>query len=185
MAQIPEKVAGKMGSDKPPVGWPWRLFLFSSLVLLAMVILYFGLEFGYKTYLNAQINAKDEKINELARAVSPEENQRFTDFYSQMANLRVLLDEHTFASRLLPLLENNTSKSVYYDSLSFSMKDRRLVLSGIATDYKTLSQQLEAFERNNDIEKVLINESKREGTRVRFRVSLFLNPGLFVSYSKL
>jgi len=177
--QIPEKIAGKLGPERPPVGWPWRLFLFSALVLAAAMVVYFGLEYGYKTYLNAQINAKDKAIAELAQAVSPEEHQQFVDFYSQLANLRVLLDEHIFTSRILPLLENRTNRSVYYDSVDFTIKDQRIVLGGVAASYQILAQQLEAFKQTSEITRVLINESRLDKGRVNFRVSLFLNPDLF------
>lgn len=179
MTQIPEQLAGRMGPDRPPVGWPWRLFLFSILVLAAAVVVYLGLDFGYKTYLNAQINSKDDAIAELAKAVSPEENKQFVGFYSQLANLQTLLDEHVFVSRLLPLLENNTNRLVYYDSVSFTLKDKRLVLGGVAASYEILAQQLEALNRAPEIERVLINESRRDGGRVLFQVSLFLEPTLF------
>lgn len=179
MAQISEKLTGQIGPERPIIGWPWRLFLFSLLALTAAAVLYFGLEFGYKTYLNSQIQNRDGAIDELTKTISPEEQRRFIDFYSQLANLKVLLNNHLFTSRLFPLLESNTNQLVYYDSVDFSIKDRRLALEGVAASYEALSQQLAAFNQVSEVERVLINESRRDGERVRFRLNLFINPALF------
>lgn len=179
MEQTSENLAERIGRERPVVGWPWRLFLFSMLVLAAAAVLYFGLEIGYKTYLDAQIRARDLAIADLSQTISPEEQRRFVDFYSQLANLRVLLDGHVFVSRLFPLLEANTNQLVYFDSVDLNMKDRRLALEGVAASYEALAQQLEALDRAPEIERVLVGESRRDGNFVRFRLSLFLVPILF------
>lgn len=164
---------------KQSTQWPWRLFLFSLLVLATTVFLYLGLDIGYKTFLNNQIQKKDQAITDLSQTISQEEQEQFLNFYSQLANLKVLLDNHVLTSRIFPLLESNTNKLVRYDFLDLDINKQKLILEGAAASYEVLAQQLEAFDNAPEITRVMISESQQDKGIVRFRLSLFLKPDLF------
>jgi hypothetical protein len=163
-----------LGPEKLAVGWPWRLFLFSLLVLVVVGVLYVGLESGYKIYLNDQIGRQDQAIEELSQSISAEDQEKFIAFYSQLANLQALLDNHQVTAGIFPFLEEKTNRFVYYDFVDFKPAERKLVLEGVALSYEVLAQQLEAFNRAREVEGLVVQESQSVGNRVQFRLSLIL-----------
>ena len=160
-------------------GWSWRLSTFSFLVLITVVVIYLGLEIGYKIYLDSQIEKTDLAISQLSETIPKADQERFVDFYSQLANLQLLLDGHNKTSTIFPLLERATNRSVYFDFVDLRYKDRRLTLGGVATSYAIFSQQLEAFNRAPEVERLVVSESQSIGGRVNFRLFITLKPSVF------
>ncbi|OGY63091.1 MAG: hypothetical protein A2745_01585 [Candidatus Harrisonbacteria bacterium RIFCSPHIGHO2_01_FULL_44_13] len=171
-----QNLVDKFETERLPTGWPWRLFLFSFLLFAATVVSYFGLSLGYKPFLNRQIAGKEAEVNQLAAAVPEAEQENFIRFYSQLANLEKVLNNHVVSSALFPFLERNTNVQIYYNILDFSASEKRLTLDGVAQNYDILAQQLEAFTQAKEVERFLINESQLSEGKIRFRVSLFLAP---------
>jgi len=172
-------IAEKLGQEKLSVGWPWRLFSFSFLIILAAVVVYFGLAFGYKNFLTDRVNDVDFEIQQLSESIPQDQQDKLIKFYGQLANLQTLLNNHIISSNIFPILERNTNQGVFYNSAEFKMTDRRLVLEGVANSYQVLSQQLEAFNRVPDIDKVIVNESYLSSGRVAFRLFIILNEKIF------
>lgn len=179
MPQINSRLEARLSSERLSAGWPWRLFLFSLLIAATAAVAYVGMEFGYKFYLQSQIQTKDQAIKDLTQSVSEDDQEKFVNFYSQLANLKVLLDEHITVSDIFPFLETNTNKQVYFNVLDFNFKDRRLSMEGFAQSYEILAQQLEAFNRAPEAEQLLVNESQTQGGSVKFRLSFVLKPEFF------
>ncbi len=173
-------ITEKLTREKLSVGWPWRLLSFSFLIILAAGVIYFGLAFGYKNFLNNRIGDIDAEIEQLSESIPEEQQEKLIKFYGQLANLQNLLNKHIISSNIFPILEKNTNQGVFYNSAELKMNDRRLVLDGVANSYQVLSQQLEAFNRVPDIEKVIVNESYLSNGRVVFRLFLILSDKLFV-----
>lgn len=172
-------MAEKIANEKLAVGWPWRFFVFSLLVGLASIVIYLGLGFGYKNYLQIRIEQYDEDIKQLSEAIPQAQQERLTNFYSQLANLQNILNKHVFVSNIFPMLERNTNQLIYFKLADFKLSDRRLVLEGTAASYQVLSQQLEAFDRSPEIERVMLNESHLESGGISFRLFLVLNENVF------
>lgn len=172
-------IAEKLGKEKLSVGWPWRLFSFSFLMILAATVIYFGLAFGYKNFLNDRIGEVDSEIQQLSESIPQDQQDKLIKFYGQLANLQTLLNKHVISSNVFPILEKNTNLGVFYNSAELKMTDRRLVLEGVANSYRVLSEQLEAFNRVSEVEKVIINESYLSNNRVNFRLFIILNEKLF------
>lgn len=174
---MPNRV--QLGREQAAIGLPWRLFLFSLLVVIAVVVIYAGLDFGYKIYLNNQIKVRDQKINELTQAISQEEQNQFINFYSQLANLQILLDKHLLISKIFPFLEKNTNQQVYYNRVDLRASQRRLDLEGAAASYEIFAQQLEALNRAPEVEQLVVNDSQASGGRVTFRLFIILKTDTF------
>ncbi len=164
---------------KMPVGWPWRLLIFSTIILGTATISYFGITLGYKPYLNSQISVLDSKINDLSKTIGNDQQKNLITTYSQLVNIQNLLDSHTVTSKLFDLLEKNTLTQVYYVSLDLSLLEKRLKIDGSAPSYDILSQQLEVLRKTPNIERVIVNDSKiiDDGT-VRFSIQLIFKPEL-------
>ena len=172
-------LAEKLRPEKLSVGWPWRLFTFSFLVTLAAVVIYFGLSFGYKNLLESRITKLDAEIEQLSQSVSQDQQEKLIRFYSQLANLQTLLNKHIIASNVFPIWERNTNQGVYYNVSEWKMSDRRMVLEGVAVSYQVFAQQLEAFNRMPEVERVVVNESYLGDGRVVFRLFLIFTDKIF------
>ena len=169
----------RLGPDKLKSGWPWRFLIFSFLIALAAVVVYFGLAYGYESFLQQRIIQLDDDIERLSQSIPQEQQDKLTNFYSQLANLQNVLNKHIFGSSIFSLLERNTNQFVLYNSADLKISDRRLVLEGEAASYQVFSQQLEAFNRASAVEKVVVNESHLENGRVAFRLFLILKEEVF------
>ena len=169
----------RLGPDKLKSGWPWRFLIFSFLVALASLVVYFGLSVGYKNFLQTRIVQLDEDIDELSQSIPEKQQEDLTNFYSQLANLQNILNRHIFSSNIFSLLEKNTNRLVFYDLADLKLSDRKLVLEGVAASYQVFAQQLEAFNRLSEVVRVVVNESHLESGRVSFRLFLILNENVF------
>lgn len=164
----------KLAVEKLPVGWPWKFFLFSVLVLLTTAVLYLGLDFGYKPFLKSRIESLNQSIEELSQIIPKDQQEGLIRFYSQVVNLQSLLASHVNVSKVFNFLQNNTNKSVFFSRADLMIGERRLNLEGFASNYEIFSQQLEAFNVAPEVENLVVNESSAVEGRVRFKLFLIL-----------
>ncbi|MEK7114653.1 MAG: hypothetical protein AAB832_01165 [Patescibacteria group bacterium] len=164
--------------ERLPVGWPWRLLLFTAVVFGTVVFLYFGVVFGYKPFLNSRAKGLDKEIASLTDSIGEEQQKDFISFYSQLVNIQNLLANHAAASKLFDFLEKNTHQQVNYLSLNLSLTEKNLKLDGNAPDYKVLVQQLELFRRAPEINQVFLEDSKLGEGNIRFSIRLMFKEEL-------
>lgn len=155
---------------------PWRLFTLSAVIFAATIFVVLGMNFGYSPYLDSQIKQVDAEIESLSQSVSGEEKQALVNFYSQLTNVNSLLGSRTKASGVLSFLERNTHKQVYYVSLAFDARNRELRVSGAASSFGVLAEQLNLYQRAEEIESASLDSSQfdREIKGVRFEARLRL-----------
>lgn len=164
--------------EKLPVGWPWRLFLFSIILLALVLFIYFGIILGYQPYLKSERQSLDKKINEIGGAISETDRGNFINFYSQLVNLQSLLNKHIKGSNVYAFLEKNTNQGVYYEGANISVAEHFLRLEGIARSYDNLVQQLVVFEQVPEIQKVILEESQAAEKGIRFSLQIIFKPEL-------
>ena len=143
------------------------------------VIVYGGLLYGYKPYLENQIADVDEEINALAAKIPKENQEQLLRFYSQLSNLKNILDNHTIASKFLAFLEKNTNRRVFFTKLTEITSERTITLEGVTDNYDTLAQQLQAFKEAKEVERFVISDSQLNENQIRFKVQVVLSPALF------
>jgi len=165
--------------EQPTTGWPVRLFVFSLALLAIALVIYAGLLFGYKPYLEKQIADTDDKINKLAQTISKENQEQLLRFYSQVLNLKNILDKHVIASKFLPFLQKVTNKKVFFTRMTATSQERTIALDGQTDSYETLAQQLQAFKESKEVERYIITDSQLNENRVAFKVQVVLMPSLF------
>ena len=163
----------------PTAIWPWRFIIFSVSVLFFSIFLYIGIEFGYVSYLKSHIDAQDKNLSELTSIVPEADQEEFLGFYSQLANLQTILDNHVVSSRLFTWLERNTNANVFFDNFSLNSEGRLLSLSGVAESYQALVEQLEAFRQSPEVKDVSLRGSGLDEARVRFQISITFHTELF------
>ncbi len=110
-----------------------------------MATSYIGLEYGYKAILMSQKAEADQQAEELITGVPVEKQEAVIDFYSRLANMRAVLQNHVYTTQFLRLLEGSTSKGVYFSSLKLAVDEQEVQISGVARNYDELSVQLKAL----------------------------------------
>ncbi|KKU94365.1 MAG: hypothetical protein UY26_C0002G0147 [Candidatus Jorgensenbacteria bacterium GW2011_GWA1_48_13] len=166
-------------TENIPVGFPWRLFTFSLILFLFSIFVFFGLRFGYASYLTNQTSALDKKIQDLSSRVSVEDQARFIGFYSQLANLKKILDRHGFPGNTFSFLEKQTVGEVFYTDADFRAEDSKLILKGLAVSSEVLIAQLSLFDRAPEVANVFLNQTNVDRGGVTFTLTLDFKPDFF------
>ena len=166
-------------TENIPVGFPWRLFTFSLILFLFSVFVFFGLKFGYASYLTNQTSVLDKKIQDLGNRVSVEDQARFIGFYSQLANLKKILDRHGFPGNVFNFLEKQTVGEVFYTDADFAATDSGLILKGFAASSEVLVAQLTIFDRSPEVADVFLNQTNADRGGVAFTLTLDFKTDFF------
>lgn len=172
MAQYTETTNDRFLKDHVSVGWPWRMFMLFALLFICSLIAYLGLLFGYKPYIESQILKTEGDLKSLSAQISPEEQNNFVEFYSQISNLKVLLAKHVLSSKLLPLIEGATDQKVVYTATNFTIPDKTLKIQGYSSSYEILAAQLALYENSPWVERVILDDSSVTGATVKFTLRI-------------
>ncbi len=172
MAQYTETTNDRFLKDHVSVGWPWRMFILFALLFVFSIIAYFGLIFGYKPYVESQIQKTEGELKSLSAQISSNEQSNFVEFYSQISNLKVLLDKHVLSSKLFPLIEEATDQKVVYTATNFIIPDKTLKIQGYASSYQVLAEQLALYENSPWVERVILDDSSVSGATVKFTIRI-------------
>ncbi|MBI4193165.1 MAG: hypothetical protein HY536_00885 [Candidatus Colwellbacteria bacterium] len=167
-------------TEELPAKVPYRLFSVAFVVFLSLIALYGGLRFGYRPFLEREIESDVNQIRDIEGRLIESERRNFQEFYSQLVNIKRILKNHRAASRLFPILEGVTRTDVAFTSLAVSTDERTLVAEGVAASHASLASQLLAFERARDtIEKVGIDSARLTDGGVSFQVKLTIRDEVF------
>lgn len=185
---LPEKVIEQLGQEPPSgtQGWAVGALLFSGGILFLAIALYFGLAFGYEPYLQSQLSAAQNQVNALNNSISSSDQTQLIDFYSQIANLQTLLQNHTLPSQFFSWLEQNTEANVYYQSLGLS-SGGQVSLAAVANSEADVNQQIAIFENSPEIVSVSVsgvNPVQPPETGWDFSVTLVMSPSVFSASSQ-
>lgn len=160
---------------------PWRLLVFSFVLLAFTTAIYFGLRFGYNSYLDTQTKNIDKQLDDLSHQVKVEDQKSFINFYSQLSNLKRVLDNHKSTLNIFPFLEKNTLSLVYYTEASFLSENGTLVIKGEADSSETLVNQMNVFDRTPELKSVSLDQMNFDprGGSVNFGATLVFNGEFF------
>jgi len=180
--QKPNGINEQFIAESSVAGLPWRLLIFGVVVLALAIAIYLGLRFGYGAYLDAQFKDTEKRLDDLARQVKPEDQKNFIGFYSQLINLKSVLDTHEFGSKVFSFLEKNTLSSVYYTEASFLASGKALTLKGAADTSETLVGQMNVFDKTPELLSVSLDQMNFDprGGSVSFSAMLTFNPEYFL-----
>jgi len=177
---LPQKAADRLARSpqRTPGGFR-QLFLLSSTLFFISLAFYFGLDFGYRPYLEGQVEELKNRMDNLARQIPIEEQVEITNFYSQIVNLQKLLADHTPVSPLFSWLEKNTQVNVYYTDFSFRAANNSIFISGIAESLEDFSEQLLVLESLPEVEKTNLGGISSDDKLWTFDLELNLTPTFF------
>jgi len=167
------------GKEILPSGAPRRFLTFSAFIFFLTILIYVGLSYGYKAFLNSEIEDIQTSIEDLRFEVPLEEQEELVVFFSQIGNIQGILDNHIITTNLFPALEKYTHSEVAYRSMEISTLENKVSLDGIAGSYEALVSQLAIYESAPEIERVILNNSQRSANAITFRVTLTMDEELF------
>jgi len=143
-------------SIKTP-GWSSGLLMFSGALLVIALVVYFGLILGYQPYLNAQDKNLNDQIQKFSQQIPASDQEKLIVFYSQLVNLKKLLQQHIFTSPLFEWLEKNTLPTIYYTKFSLDTNNHRLNLSGSAKTVEDFAKQVLFFNNQPEVQSISFN----------------------------
>ena len=177
---LPQKVIERLGREPPKTpGWSGGILMFSGTLFFFSLFVYIGLAFGYKPYLNSEVKELQSKIQAFGQQIPLEEQKKLINFYSQLANLKVILQERVFTSHLFPWLENNTQANIYYEDFSLDVSKGAVKISGAALSMEDINQQLAIFVSLPELRKTQIDSATFAGGLWRFNATIFFREDYF------
>jgi len=122
---LPQQVVEQLnqGTRRTP-GWSSGMLLFSGSVLVVVIVIYAGLQFGYTPYLNGQVSSLESQAQKLGQSVSVTDQANLVTFYSRINHLQSLIQNHIFFSKFLTWFEQHTEANVYYTNMVFASNDQ-------------------------------------------------------------
>lgn len=162
-----------------PVGLPWRLLISGILIFALTALIAVGLEYGYKPYLEEQVTAVDKQFSSLTKNISEQDQKNMVSMYSQIANLKSILEKRTAVNGVFKFLEEQTIPSVYYSEAAMNGPEFKLSVRGFAPTLTELSQQIAVFEKNKNVHSVVLESVGLQAGGAVFSVTLQFNAETF------
>lgn len=178
-SSYPNNLSEQFVAEKVPVGLPWRVLIFSFILFLTSLFIYFGFRFGYEPYLDDRVEVLDANLTELTRSVSLEDQGRLINFYSQLVNLKQVLNKHSFPSNIFTFLEKNTIAAVSFSEAELNIPQRTLYLEGLSRNLQSLAEQMTILERAPEVISVLTQKVNIVPNGVTFTIAIIFKPDFF------
>ncbi len=148
-------------------------------MFLLVALTYFGLSVGYKAYLNQEIKKLETSLDELRFEVPEEEQEELIRFFSQVGNIKTVLDKHIITSNFFLVLERNTHASIAFTDMDLSTTERKISLDGVAANYDALVAQMSILESVPEVERIVLDNSQLNAGAVSFRLTLTVDASVF------
>jgi hypothetical protein len=178
---LPRQVVEKLSREpvKTP-GWSGGVLIYSGALLAVVVALYIGLTFVYEPILRGQISDTESQIAALNKSISAADEEKLATYYSQISNLRSIMQKHILFSPFLTWLEAHTEANVYYSNLSFS-SGYQVILMGVAKTEADVNQQLAILQAAPEVQAANVSNVLLSATdnTWQFGVSLLMKPAIF------
>ena len=156
---------------------PWKAFIFSVVIFGLTIIIYAGVMLSYKASLSSAIEEQKNRIDELERSVLKEETERgFIQFYSQLTNIRNLLESHVAITPIFTMLETNTKTDIGFSNMAISARDRSINISGFARSYEALAAQIAIYKDMPGVQEASLISAERADNMVNFDIKIVLEP---------
>ena len=164
-----------------PVGWPWRIFSLSLVIFIIAVLVYAGINFGYRPYLNKQIKTLDAEFLDLNQSIDEEKQNQLISFYSQIVNIGDVLNSRDNTFPIFDFLEKNTYPRTAYKNININAGNSRIDMDVSTENYYTFAQQAREFEANDAVEKLDFGGLSLDPAtnNVSYRLTLNIKPKFF------
>lgn len=180
MALPPQAIERMTRDPSETQGAYKQLLLLSAALFILLLVLYFGIAFGYEKYVEtADANVERELVKFGTTQVSPETQKVIADLYSQLSNIKTLIDTHTIASPLFSLLERASGPNAYFTKLNLNALTNEMTLTGAARSLDDAAAVANFFEHQPEAARVNFNNAAAAtGGPWQFTLTVFLKPGV-------
>lgn len=157
-----------------------KLPLIGALIILFLVvIIWFGLLF-YKNSIDKKIESTKQQTESLSEQENKEMQTKILALEKNLKNVKNLLSQHIYSSKLLALLEKLTLPQVRWTDFNFKIESGLLSLKGQANNYSTLAKQILIFQEEPSFKEVKTSGiSLGQLGGVKFNMEINLNPEIF------
>jgi len=118
---------------------------------------YFGL-WGYQKSLIEEKADLENQLTELTNQRNLELEADFMELKNGIEDLKKVLKNRLYPSKLFEMLEELTLPQVQFTGLDTDFPQAKLTLEAEAVDYTTLAKQMIVFEEDERIEKIGLSE---------------------------
>lgn len=177
---LPEKIIDELSREKPNTpGWSWKIFMFSIFILVTVLSFYFGLNFGFKPYLNSKINKLENESKQLALSIPQTDQNKLVMFYSQVANSYNLFKNKKNISFIFQWLERNTISDITFIKFNFNSLSNQLSLGGFSNSRESVLNQILVFQRSPEISSVVLNNLNFSNDKWQFDLIILFRSSIF------
>jgi hypothetical protein len=161
--------------------WFGQLMAFSVTLLALATVVYLGIIFGFRPYLESRVVSLDQEIEDFTRQVPEDEQKAIATFYSQLSNIRTVLAKHTATPEFLSWLESGTVQNVQLTKVTYNTSSRQAQISGVARSTTDVASQVVALQNLPGVERVDFRSSSQAGANVIFDLLVTVAPGSFTA----
>ena len=157
-----------------------KLPLIGALIILFLVgIIWFGLLF-YKNSLDKKLESTKQQTESLSERENKEIQTKILALEKNLKNVKNLLSQHIYSSKLFDLLEKLTLPQVRWTDFNLKIESGLLSLKGQANNYSTLAKQILIFQEEPSFKEVNTSGiSLGQLGGVKFNMEINFNPEIF------
>ncbi|MFC1802257.1 hypothetical protein ACFLY7_02340 [Patescibacteria group bacterium] len=129
-------------------GGPISLFLLIAIVVFVVSIAFSVGVFLYKGFLIKELEANSSVLEKEQESFKPALIEELTRLDSRIQSSREILDNHINLTKLFDFLEENTLKSIQFESFDYILKGVDTIdinMKGVARDYASVALQSDIF----------------------------------------
>ncbi|MEK7181246.1 MAG: hypothetical protein AAB738_02850 [Patescibacteria group bacterium] len=179
---LPQNVSEQL--SRVPIRAPGvsgQLLMLTCLLFFISLASYVGLEYGYKPYLEGEIQKLDKSIADYTAQISPAEQSNLINFYSQLTNLKTLLAGHIFGSRFFEWIEKNTQINVSYQNLRFDAVQGTISVTGQAKTIDDIGEQVLILNQLPEVKKITLSGITAAPNKLwQFNLAVTIDPKLVI-----
>jgi hypothetical protein len=154
-------------------GWSGKLLMFSSTLFIISLFAWVGLSYGYAPFLTKQSDQYDKDLAAAAKQINIDTQRELISFYSQLANLDKIIDNHVYASTLFDLLEARVHGNIFFNKLDVNTETGKMILGGVAKSVKDVTEQAKLLEADPKVASVFLgNVSAQSGGLWQFDLTV-------------
>ena len=151
----------------------WGLLLFISSLGFWVILKYL-----YLPKTTIEINSILSDKRKLSEEIPREKRDEVLRTYSQVLNIKKLLGDHMYSSKLFAWLEKNTHNGVFIDTVTISIPRSTVDITGKAKDKDSIAEQVSVFESLPEVKSVKLSDVQLQSSPAGFHIVITLKPGL-------
>jgi len=162
--------------------WWTEVLLYFSICLLVVAILCYFIFSVKNSYQKKSVEELTIALDSVGTDQQKDLEKEVSNYQKKVGDFMVLLKNRKFVSTVFNLMEQQTFFNVWFDKFTMNRKDAEVDLSGQVDNMAAFSRQVATFEKNENIKKITVLNSKLgDSGVVQFNLNLIMDPKLFDS----